>query len=1247
MARGLRHGTGQTEKPIRKRENCQPHQQGKLYVDHDRLLVSINWSRPMPVKGVHRKAGKVRHIALARLALVLASGVAVQALLPAAAMAQSHCSNKLRGAVVDDCSSTVVAAGNNTEKSSRTSAAVPFRISVDGETVSESDNAADAQRKTDLGLHQVDVQVKFDGLDATQILASKAVVGEGGQVRFDTSTNYANFISAAEVRVFEISGDEAKTVGHDPVKVIGISSSDPAIWDMPRDPLKKYGYVFRVYDDKGRFDETKLQEIGSKEINLDVTKSEQDLTGDQARVRNISVYGGAVTVFAKNIPVGYSLDVEGMTVTPDASNQVLFQQILPPGDHDIDVVVRGGKGSDLEFTRQISIPKNDWFYVALADLTIGRKLGDHVEATAPGEFDRTFTKGRLAFYLKGKIKGKYLLTASVDTGEDDIKNLFSNIDSKDPRRLLKRLDPDDYYPIYGDDSTIIEDAPTSGKAYIRLDRGQSHVMWGNFKTTVNGTEFARLERGLYGAHGLYKSEATTSFGEPKVTVEAFAAQPGTVPQRDNFLGTGGSAYFLKHQDVNSGSETVTIELRDALSGRVVSRRQLTEGTDYRIDYMQGVIMLSQPLSEQANGGGAVTGGGTDRAQQHLVVNYETTPTLMDENGLTAGGRAEAWLGDHVRFGGTATQETVNSNRNRKIEADVTLRHSDKTSVTFEVAQSEGKGLGQSFSSDGGLTFLQETPVGARGQRALAWRIKAQADLGEVSGGALDGNIGASYEHREAGFSALTTETSEPTTTYGGDLELNVTEDTLIRINAEATETSTDKRQYRVSGELESEISENWLLTAGVTWTRLDAPTKSYASGDRVDAGARLTYKVDEDTSVYAFAQGTLKRSGNRQRNDRAGFGGTAMLNDRFGVEGEVSYGTTGFGGEAKLSYKQDEDKKYYIGYRLDPDRSANTDASKPALGKDQGVIVAGVNTRLNDWTTAFTESKIDLFGKSRTIGQTYGLSFTPDEIWSASLGMSLGSVANPYGDDFKRQLYMARAAYTGERLKASLTGEVRIENSDDDTNDRTTYLLGSSVSWKSDDNWRVLASLDALLSKSNQDSILDGDYIEASVGAAYRPIDNDKLNVLFKYTYLYDLPGAQQVNTSDSILGPAQRSHVLSVDADYDVNEWLTVGGKYGFRSGEVSTSRDASDFTKSTAHLGIIRADLHVIKRWDLMAEARVLHGVEARQTDYGFLAAVYRHVGENMKMGVGYNFGRFSDDITDLTHDDEGAFLNVVGSF
>ena len=50
---------------------------------------------------------------------------------------------------------------------------------------------------------------------------------------------------------------------------------------------------------------------------------------------------------------------------------------------------------------------------------------------------------------------------------------------------------------------------------------------------------------------------------------------------------------------------------------------------------------------------------------------------------------------------------------------------------------------------------------------------------------------------------------------------------------------------------------------------------------------------------------------------------------------------------------------------------------------------------------------------------------------------------------------------------------------------------------------------------------------------------------------------------------------------------------------------------------------------------------------SDWGALAAIYRHMGDNFKVGVGYNFGRFSDDLRDQTFDDRGVFLNVLGKF
>ena len=46
------------------------------------------------------------------------------------------------------------------------------------------------------------------------------------------------------------------------------------------------------------------------------------------------------------------------------------------------------------------------------------------------------------------------------------------------------------------------------------------------------------------------------------------------------------------------------------------------------------------------------------------------------------------------------------------------------------------------------------------------------------------------------------------------------------------------------------------------------------------------------------------------------------------------------------------------------------------------------------------------------------------------------------------------------------------------------------------------------------------------------------------------------------------------------------------------------------------------------------------------GFLAAVSRYLGDNVKVGLGYNFTDFSDNLTDLSFDHQGVFLNVTGS-
>src|SRR5690606_2255398 len=97
----------------------------------------------------------------------------------------------------------------------------------------------------------------------------------------------------------------------------------------------------------------------------------------------------------------------------------------------------------------------------------------------------------------------------------------------------------------------------------------------------------------------YESGSVTSFGERRFAIDGFAAEPGTLGAYEEFRGTGGSLYFLRRQDILPGSERVRIELRDRVSGLVTGVVNLTPAIDYDVDYLQGRILLTEPLASTA------------------------------------------------------------------------------------------------------------------------------------------------------------------------------------------------------------------------------------------------------------------------------------------------------------------------------------------------------------------------------------------------------------------------------------------------------------------------------------------------------------------------------------------------------------------------------------------------------------------------------------------------------------------------
>ena len=1159
-------------------------------------------------------------------------------------------------------SALAVAEQPNTETPVTPGASGPlFSISVDGEHVAGTKVPKDIQRRTDLGLEAVDIQVKFDGLDVRPILNVSTVpvrqtYETGERIDFLASYNYPGWLEKAEIRIFDVKASRNDL----PVAVVPVTPDGAASWKMPGNASGDFVYVLRVIDAEGRYDETVPLALRRSGKKLAQHEPEDGAVApgygdDRTATRNIPVYGGALTVFGKNLPADHTVTVMGERVPVDADGNFVVQRLMPPGDHNVDVDIHGKGKSGLAFNRAINIPSSEWFYVALADFTLGKRFGSgNIEDVKPGDFEGIYTKGRLAFYLKGKIKGRYLLTAAADTGEDDVKNLLKGLDEKDPRQFLNRIDPDDYYPVYGDDSTSLEDAPTRGKFYVRLARGNSHVMWGNFKTEIRGTELLRNERALYGANGVYRSEDATPFGESKAEIRVYAAQPGTLPQRDVLRGTGGSAYFLKHQDITIGSETVSVETRDRISGRVLERKQLRYGFDYDIDYLSGVIILKAPLSSTSAGGGTVRDGALGGNDLYLIANYEFTPAAGDVDGYVYGGHAQGWLGEHVRVGVTGATEKTGAADQKLAGVDIEIRKSEKTYIDAEAAWSKGPGFGNSISTDGGLTIGDEPTAGRSSREATAIRIHGRASLEELTDETIKGDLEGYFEQLEDGFSSLERQITEDESKWGikGDLELTDNLDFIL--SYDEFKSDNGKHDRELTAAIENQFVDGWTLATGATLTRRDLPLRAI-DGERVDVGAKLTHNFDDLNSVYVFGQATVSRKGDIPRNDRAGVGGTHQLTEKVSLSAEGSYGSGGIGGRATVDYKPTADDQYYVGYTLDPERQYANEVQSVLQGDDLGAIVAGTKHKYSERLSVYAEEAYDLFGRRPSLTQTYGVSYTPNAAWTVTGAAEIGTIWDDTVDDVtgvlnsdfdRRAISLGFGFHPNGKVDGKLKAEARFDDSDDDIRDSTSYYLGAGFNYKVADDWRMLLSLDAVLTDATA-TTRDGDYVEGSFGYAYRPTTNDRLNALFKYTFLYDNPSFDQVTVTGSTAGPSQQSHILSVDATYDLTPMLSIGGKYGLRTGETKDRAAGSEWERSSAHLGIIRADIHVEKNWDVLLEGRAFWNPEDETVDFGALAAVYRHIGDNFKVGVGYNFGTFSDDLRDIEADDHGLFINAIGQF
>ena len=1129
-----------------------------------------------------------------------------------------------------------------------------FRISIDG--VPQDDIGTldpDVQRCTDLALEQGDLQLRYDPMQQKPVLNAHAwpnAVARGNAAEITTYANYAAFIARAEIRVFEADASTQTT----PLAVLPVDLGGMASWVPPAETrLKSVNYVLRVYDHDGRFDETRpkrLDIVEQAKPTDDVDKAARERLagyGENSLVmHNIRVQGGAVTANGSGIKPGERVRLLGMEVPVDANGAFAAQQILPAGPHRVEVAVLNAQGEvQRGYARNLSIAADDWFYLGIADLTLGRNSTSGpaklVSADDTDHFDnQVYLDGRLAFYLKGKIKGEWLLTASADTREQRLRDLFSNFADKDPRYLLRRLDPDKYYPVYGADSTTVDDAPTQGKFFVRLEKGDSQVMWGSFQTSLTGTELSQFSRALYGARAKFASESTTQHGEKRGQVEVFAADPGTLQSREEFRGTGGSLYYLRHIDITPGSERAWVEVRDKDSGLVLETRPLVAVQDYEVNALQGRIILREPLASNAGAGTLVQSGGLSGHPVHLVVAYEYSPGVTASEDMTVGGRGSVWVNDHLQIGATALRQ--DGQRQRLHGMDATLRYKPGTYIKVEGAQSNGLGAGAFASQDGGFSFTA-VPGGAGG-KADAKRIEAAVDFAEV--GQAKGKATFYWQDREAGFSGPGQITSEAIEQSGGSVVWQVSPETELLAKLDNKEAASQD-SLRAEIDVRHRLSPNWQAGVGLRLDDLDtrianaSPTLSQ-NGERTDLLVRMDFQPDAeekaDWTAYGYLQGTLAHDAGRNENDRVGVGGEKRINDRLKLGGEVSDGDGGFGAKVSADWQLDDRSSLYSSYTLTPDRTDDGYRGRA------GLFTAGGKTRFTDSVSLYAEERYQHGDGPAGLTHAFGLDLSPNDQWSYGLKLESGDLSDPITGDLSRQAVGLSVGYRKDATRYAGALEYRHEEG---TTERDTWLLKNTLGSQVNPDWRFLGRLNLSLSDSSVGGVQDGKYAEVVAGYAWRPVLNDRWNTLFKYTWFYNLPSPGQVGATGAMLDFAQRSHVLSVDTIYDIRPWVSVGGKLGYRKGELKDTKVGGNWQDSTAWLAILRADWHWVHEWDVLTELRYLDAKDAGDSKSGALVAVYRHLGKHFKLGGGYNFTDFSDDLTDVSYRSHGWFINLIGKF
>jgi large repetitive protein len=815
---------------------------------------------------------------------------------------------------------------------------------------------------------------------------------------------------------------------------------------------------------------------------------------------------------------------------------------------------------------------------------------------------------RAALYLKGKVLGNSLLTLAYDSDKDVRERLFRDIQ------------PNEFYPVYGDDSTPGFDAQSTGRLYLRLERGKSYVLYGDFNTQLeapaavaldasgkaagNSLESQRLgaySRSLNGVRAHVQSDDSTA------TITAFTSQTRSRRVVEELPAVGTSGPYAVRSALNGtgmqvNSEKVELLTRDRNQTGVVLRTQaLTRFVDYEIDSLGGGVLLKSPLpSLDANFN-----------PQSLRITYE----------LESGGRG-TWVGG-VNARVAATDKVTltagvvrDSDPQRPLilqSAGGTVNLAPGVMLAAEMARTE-------TLSDASNNALGSTPQSGKAARVElrvdTERLKLQAQL--VAASAFFDNPSASVtkNQQEATLKASFA-VSDKTTVKAEALRSDDLTTSARRSGAQLSveQALTDKVRAELGVRHNSGAATNTLAATNgealvTSQTTLRAKLSTQLPGLE-KAGAFVEYEQDLDDATRRSAS----LGGDYQLNSAtrlyARYEFISSLGSQYGLNDAQQRNATVLGVQSEYIAGANSNANFYSEYRI-----------RDALEGRQAEAAVGLRNR---WK----------------LGGGWGLSTGYERTRSLNaLPLGTGAVNTPANAE--SLALTGGIEYTGSPL---WKGAARLEVRDSPTNSSLLSTVG--ISLKLNDEWTALTRNLVTINAQRSGTRKTEDWFQA--GLAYRQgasaQDDAQPYVPYATNALMRMEYRTETTLDPLTSGSARKVAIVSAHVNQQVDAQLNFSARVA-----AKWARDESLnlFSSYRTQLLFARAVIDVTDRWDLGLQTSALLGGAGRSRQLGLGTELGYLVANNLWLSVGWNVFGFTDrDLSAQDHTQRGAYLRLRFKF